>query len=267
MKHVGLLFPFVLGFAALFSFTVNCYASEIVLQQNWGGNPYYGCTDAWLDAGNKHHNNGGDDNLHVEWYNGLSDDTVIKFDLTGQIPANQHITSATLSLYYNTAVDFSTNEAVSITAYRLAPGNSWYENTGVNLNGQGVNWDYHDQYQTSPWTNENGGWNDKVDDGDGTVKIKKTGGTPQDAIEPMNWANWNVTNTVSLWYGDTENDGFLLVATNHEGDTDLAYGEFDSKESERYNWYYRPILTIDYVPEPATLLLLGLGATLLRKRS
>jgi len=266
MKHVGLLFPFVLCFAALFSFTVNCYASEIVLQQNWGSNPYYGCTDAWLDVGMKY-NNGGDPALHVQWDNGYSDDTVMKFDLTGQIPANQQITSATLSVYYVYAGGFENNNAITIQAFRVGAGKGWFENTGINLNGQGVNWDYRDQYENQVWTNKDGGWSDKVDDGDGIVKIKKTGGTPQDAIAPMNWANWDVTNTVSLWYGGTENDGFLLAATGFVGSGSSAYGEFDSKESERYNWYYRPILTIDYVPEPATLLLLGLGATLLRKRS
>ena len=217
-------------------------ATTITLQN--GLNGYAGTTDAWLDASQTRDNYGGAPDLHIRWNNGRDDCVLLKFDLTGQIPPNAVILSSTLSIYYMVAGSFQDDNAVTIKPFRLNA--YWEENTGDGLFGQGVSYRYRVINETYEWTNgAEGGWYDKIDDGNGTNKIKRTDGYP-DAVPPQNWVSFDVTPSVSQWKSGATNYGFLVVATNFEGGGTAAYGTFTSRDDSGAS--YRPKLTITYEP-------------------
>jgi hypothetical protein len=221
-------------------------ATTITLQD--GLNGYAGTTDAWLDASQTRDNYGGAPDLQIRWNNGRDDCVVLKFDLAGQIPPGAAILSSTLSLYYMVAGSFQDDNAVTIKPFRLNA--YWEENTGNGLYGQGVSYRFRVINETYEWTGgTEGGWWDKIDDGNGINKIKKTGGTPPDAIPPQNWVSFDVTSSVTQWKNGATNYGFLLVATNFEGGGTAADGTFTSRNDTGTT--YRPKLSITYEPPVA----------------
>ena len=70
-------------------------AATVTLQQGVLG--YTGNKDAWLDESSKRDNNGGDTKLRIQYNSGLSDSTLIRFDLPSL--SFQTVSAATLSLY------------------------------------------------------------------------------------------------------------------------------------------------------------------------
>jgi hypothetical protein len=223
----------------------------MVLQQRYG--VYEGTEDAYLDEAPSYqqdNNFGGAVDLSVKYDGGYSDCLLIKFNLTGQIPPHQRILSSTLALYYNDAANMGgSDDAITIKPFRVNGGKSWYENSGDNLNGQGVNFLYRDQNMQQPWSS-GAAWNDCTDDGNGTAKIEGSNGSVPGAIRPGAPVDFNVLPTVALWYGTDnnglENNGVLLVAVGNEGGGDIKYGRFDSSEKFSYNWYNNPKLTITF---------------------
>jgi hypothetical protein len=224
-------------------------STTITLQQRYG--VYEGTEDAWLDEApsyNQDDNYGNTVNLSIRYNSGYSDCALVKFNLVGQIPANQRILSATLTLYYNDAVSMTgSDDAITIKPFRVNSGAGWYENTGDGLNGQGVNYLYRDQSELYPWTSSRA-WNDCTDDGNGTALIEGSGGTVPGAIQPGNAVSWDVRPSVAMWYGTNnngaENNGLLLVGITNHGAGDIKAGLFDSSEKFSYNWYNNPKLTI-----------------------
>jgi hypothetical protein len=228
-----------------------------------GLNGYSGTTDAWLEelsSGDDNH--GGSQRFRLRWNGsysgdpyGHSDTTVLRFDLTGRIPTGQSIVSATLRCYYVTEGSMQSDNALTVKPFRIATGKSWYENIYEDADGVGVNWKWRDQAQTLPWSIDpyygQGGWGDRVDDGNSTVKLKPTGGSVPGAIEPGNWLACTVTSSVRSWYTGSENNGFLLGFTAFEGGGNDAYADLASSEDSLSGW--RPELLITYrpVPEPS----------------
>ena len=149
-------------------------AATVTLQQ--GLNGYAGTADAWLDetASNQDDNNGGDTKLRIQYNSGLSDSTLIRF----QLPALsfQSVSAATLWLYLYDTSSMVPGNALEIKPYRIVPGKSWDENIYTGQSGVGVNWKRRDAANTLDWTGQNAGWNDKADDGNGMRKIKPYGG-------------------------------------------------------------------------------------------
>lgn len=245
-KATGIL---VLTLAMAVLWAPSLSAVTLTLQQ--GVNGYAGTTDAWLDESLETDNYGGAANLRIQYNNGRSDCVVLKFDLAGLIPSGSVIVSATLSLWYYGQSSMGSNNAVTITPYRLQAGAWWDENIYDGQAGVGVSYQYRDVAQLYQWTGGAvGGWWDKIDDANGTARIKDTGGTPVGAIEPGNWVPWNVTNSVTQWYGGATNHGFLLVATGFEGSGYIGAGLFISRNDTIST--YRPKLVIVYdTPVPA----------------
>ena len=230
------------GIAVLFRASA-ALAMTVTLQQ--GLNGYAGTTDAWLDESSYRHNNGGSIDLRVQWYNGRSDCTDLKFDLAARIPAGSTIESATLTLWYQECGSMSNDNAVTIKPFRLQPSAWWDENIYDDVNGYGVSYKFRDANETYQWTGGvDGGWSDKIDDGNGVNKIKKTGGTPPDAVEPQNFISWDVTPSVRQWVAGQTNNGFLLVATDFVGSGNIAWGIFRSRHDSGV--YYCPALVITY---------------------
>lgn len=224
-------------------------ATTVTLQQ--GLNGYTGCTDSWLDESLTSDNYGGAPNLRIQWNNGRSDCVVLKFNLTGIIPPGSTILSATLSLWYYDQSSMGDDNAVTIKPFRLNSGSWWDENVYNGQSGTGVSYGYRDVNELYPWTGgAEGGWWDKIDDLNGTARIKKLGGLPVGAIEPGNWVPWNVTSSVAQWYGGATNNGFLLATTGFEGGGYIAAGLFISRNDSGAS--YRPKLVISYdTPVPA----------------
>ena len=82
-------------------------------------------------------------------------------------------------------------------------------------------------------------------------------GTPEQADEAGRYYEWNV---FPDWQSDELTDGFVTyMLTVGQADLD-NYAYFASAE----NSVNQPYLRITYIPEPSTLLLLGLGCVLTR---
>lgn len=215
-------------FVALVSVGVvaSARAANVTLQH--GVDNYTGTADAWLDEGAKTRNYGGSAYLRVQYNNGMSDCTVLRFDLPS-LPF-QSLTAATLGLYYYDHSSMQSDNAVWITPYRITNGMSWFENVFDGVSGYGVNWRYRDHAQTQPWTLESAAWYDKINDGNSTNKIKRPGGSVPDAIEPPNWVTWDVRNSVAQWYAGQQNNGFVLFESGFQGGGFIAAGLFYSRE-------------------------------------
>lgn len=233
----------LLAVACLLALTVApAMASSTVVLQN-GLNGYVGTTDNWLDASLTRDNYGAAPDLRVRWNGGRSDCVLLRFDLAGRIPSGATILGATLSIYYTAASSFQADNAVTIKAYRLQPSAWWDESAFNGQTGVGSSYRFRDAAETFEWTNgAAGGWYDKVDDLDGTVKIRRADGIVPDAIPPGSWAVFDVTPTVNQWKGGQVNNGFLLVATALQGNATTCYGTFTSRNDTAVG--YRPKLTI-----------------------
>jgi len=226
--------------AVLLGSTALAAQETITLQQ--GLNGYTGTADSWLDESLTRDNYGGSSLLRIQWYNGRNDVAVVRFELSGQIPPGARILWGTLWLWYVQAGSFQNDNAMTIKPFRLTA--SWDENVYDGQSGTGVSYRYRDINELYEWTGgAEGGWWDKADDGNGTNRIKKTGGTPP-AIEPQNWVSFDVTPTVTQWHGGAANYGFLVVATGFEGGGTTVYGLFSSRQEGLAS--YRPKLVICY---------------------
>ncbi len=220
-----------------------------------GLNGYGGTTDSWVNDGSDSRNYGQGQTLRCEWNNGIQENIVLKFNLAGQLAPHQVISDARLKIYYYDEASFSDNNVVRLTPYRLTA--SWEEGYGDDdgVAGQGVSWDYRDVAEQYPWTGENGGWNDKADDGCGHAYIKGWEGTDPNAIAPA-WpgaeVSFAVTPTVQKWYlGQEANNGFLIAATDFSGSGYMATGYFRSRQYADYA-NYRPTLEITHTTAPIT---------------
>ncbi|MCP5461992.1 MAG: DNRLRE domain-containing protein [bacterium] len=145
--------------------------------------------------------------------------SVVEFNLSS-LPAYQVITSATLEIFNDRILSGPS----TIELYRIT--SSWLENT--------VNW------STQPIV-------------DLSTPITNIGGAPTVST----WVEWDITDWVSGWYNGTYNNfGFEL--RNTTSGVDIRFRSSDYGDTP-----YRPKLTIEYevqlVPEPASLVLLGLG--------
>ena len=230
MKNRSRLILAIPGFIGMcvLSAPLSLHAGRLVLQNNslYG---YSDTADAWLNEGNTDANNGGDTALRVRYDMNdggyIEDCTLVRFPLP--TVASDGLDSATLALYYRTAGSMVANNVLTLKPYRLTA--DWYENTGIDLNNQGVSWLYRDQNQSQSWTYSSGGWYDKTDDGNGTNRVKKTGGSGS-GIEPLNWVPFNVLPSVQQWLAGTNNCGFAFFSSAFEGGGSTVYAEFDSRE-------------------------------------
>lgn len=231
----------IVGLAAL-----PAAAATTVTLQN-GLNGYVGTTDTWLDESSARDNYGGAPDLRVRWYDGRNDCSLVRFDLTGVFPPGAAVLYASLSLYYVTANSFQVDNAITIRPFRLVPGASWDENIYNGQYGVGASYRYRDAAEAYEWTGgAEGAWYDKTDDGNGSAKIKRSDGTPPDAVPPSSWVTFDVTPTVIQWQGGAANNGFLVVATGFQGGGTTCYGVFTSRNESLSS--YRPKLTITFEP-------------------
>jgi len=209
---------------------------------------YGGTTDAWVNEGQPTRNYGASPILEIKYDANdagyAEDHALIKFDLPTL--SFDSISRATLEIFYMEAESFQADNALGIKPYRIAPDKLWDENDGE-ISGkpnEGVNFQYCDKMQTRPWTEQFGGWYDKIDDLNGTNRVKRAGGTPTNAIEPGNWVPFDILPSVIRWYGGATNNGLLLFSCSFEGGGYTCTAKFASSDTN--NPPYRPKLTLNY---------------------
>ncbi len=232
--------PLALALALFAAMPRPAPAATVTLQQ--GARGYTGTTDAWLDESQKRDNYGADPTLRVQYNNGASDHTLVKFVLPSL--SFQSLPSATLGLYYYDQSSMSADNALFITPYRISASTWWDENVGNGLAHQGVSWTYRDIGETLAWSGLYGVWDSKLDDGNSTAKIKRIGGSVPDAIAPPAWVTWNVQNSISQWHAGQANNGFVLYESGFQGSGFILAGLFYSRHNGLSS--YCPYLTITY---------------------
>lgn len=220
-------------------------AATITLKQGVDG--YTGCTDTYIDADNPNANYGEQWYMHLYMSNHHPKRSgLIKFDLTGQIPPGQTIVSATLGLWVYQVVDMTGDDWADVAPYRVRGTRAWVESQAT--------WNVFkgSTYWATPGC-ENTSF-DRYGTYDGTA-IRFT------RYSQVNrYYTWDVTSSVQTWYAGSEaNNGWLIRIVQHDGGSD----GLSMNTSESSSVSYRPYLTITYVPEPATLSALGLGALVL----
>lgn len=221
-------------------------AARVILQHGHHG--YSGAEDTWLNEASQRDNYGGAPSLTIRYeaLDGgyIEDCTLVRFSLPSV--TCDSVTDAILELFYVLAGSMWENNAMGIKPYRVHPSKPWFENTRNGESGQGASWRYYGQTETpsNEWTSQSGGWYDKIDDGNGSNLIKKTGGTVTNAIEPGNWVPFAVTRSVLQWMGGATNNGFILFTCSFQGTGNEAYGVFAARETN--NAAVRPRLRIQY---------------------
>jgi len=207
-------------------------SARLTLQSGLHG--YFGATDTWLSEGQKEANYGADTNLFVRYdandggYN--EDCALLRFGLP-EVMCDS-LTSATLEIFYLLAGSMQADNAMAIKPYRVAANRPWFENNRNGGTGQGANWRYfgRDQVESNKWTFESGGWYDKIDDGNSTNWVKRTGGSVAGAIPPTNWVAFDVRCSVTNWLSGTTNNGFILFSCGFRGGGTEVYAGFASRE-------------------------------------
>ena len=223
--------------------------------------------------------------------------SMIQFDLSG---LTELVETATLKLYYYNKLGSTAPAGRTYQVRRLL--NDWTEGTGTepgvpgtvlgssweNRHNDGtteVNWDTHnlshidDGHGCSGWSYLGGGDLPYTDcaGGDhwGGDEIWGTSIVPVD----YGWMEWNVTALIQAWDNGTYANNGLIVMDSAE-QWHAPFGEGDPFEpwpgkgkwgawfrsSEYGDSAYQPQLEITYIPEPATIALLGLGALGLLRR-
>lgn len=221
--------------AALFTTSSFDSASgaRLVLQQGLHG--YAGAQDTWLDEYERSANYGGATSLVVRYDASdggfIEDCTLVRFTLPSVV--HESLSNAVLDLFYFYAGDLLNDNAIGIKPYRLAPSKTWYENDRTGGTGEGANWRYFGQAETSnnEWTAQSGGWYDKLDDGNPSNLLKETGGSVPNAIEPTNWVPFDITRSVRQWLSGATNNGVVLFSCSFQGTGNDGYVRFSSREA------------------------------------
>jgi hypothetical protein len=167
---------------------------------------------------------------------------LLKFNLPAGISASD-VQSATLSLYSNW-------NAGTLYAYQLASGANW--NTNAN---------YSSCDGSNPWPDVNSSGSTQVGASAITSTVKSV------SVPTSGWVTLDVTDIVKNWTNGQTNNGFILQSFNWVssgwGSGNAPFLGFYSSEYST-NYALTPKLTI--VPEPVSLVMIGLGALVLRRK-
>jgi len=232
--------------------------ADTVTFQN-GVSGYTGTEDVQLNKDYSDNNMGGYDYFNASGSSttSLQFTSLIRFDISSL--KGKTITSATLTLYmwYNSGSGAA--QDVSLYAVKSAD-KDWVEGTQTGANGAvetGAScWNYMQYDATSPvaWAGGTNGCSVSGTDRDvAYLDSTEVSGSAKAYFE------WTITDTALLqsWAeDDADNAGMILITT---GKIAGGYGNTAWCSSEFSTVSYRPMLTVTYVPEPATMSLLCAG--------
>ena len=242
--------------------SMSANADTIVLRNGLDG--YAGVQDTDISdyGGNRVFNYG--QNAHIGYTEGASG--LVKWDLSAL--GGVTINSATVQVWglANGYPDYAPGTDV----VALLPANSdWIEGTGTGgvaaLPGE-VTWSYR-QYDTVLWAGSPGAMTPGVDH-DPTIlaNFVVAGNTGTGPVGPYTFEL--PVELVQGWINDSGNNAGLMFSHHDRAPanpwtwTSLASSQYGDDPDD----IHRPQLTIDYVPEPATMTMLLLGGLLLRRR-
>ncbi|MCD4825272.1 MAG: DNRLRE domain-containing protein [Phycisphaerae bacterium] len=230
-------------------------ADEKIFQD--GLDSYAGTEDNYLSkeaVANQDYNNGGKDYVKVVQSSSGPANIIMRFDVSSL--AGKTITGAKLELYaYN-----SNSVDQNVSVYEILSANKdWVEGTITGNSSQNGSscWNY-EQYTGSAWDGGQNGCGvsgtDRAATAMDTVLL--------DSDTTGTWFDWTLTNSVVQGWADGDNAGVVFIADS------TAYSRYYLASSEYSTATLRPKLTITYTPEPATMLLLGIGGlgVLIRRR-
>lgn len=215
----------------------SAHAGQVVLKH--GVNNYYGSTDTFINSQAQSQNYGTETYMELYMYNhNPRRSGLIKFDITGQIPPNATIDSATLSLYLYEKVNFTSGDWMYIAPFRVGHHRHWVETEATWLMSRSG------MYWATPGCE---GWQhgDRQEHPDCSPILITHG-------SPFTYYHFDVTPGVQEWYsGAANNNGWLMRVTSHDGGNDGL--RFYTKEYFAVGG--RPYLTINYTadntpPEP-----------------
>jgi len=194
--------------------------------------------------------------------------TVIEFvdifgEGPGQVPAGQVITSAALRLYAYFVVMPGNGQAVSAAPLLVSIPDYGNRDSGA---GAGmVCWAYR-AYDDTNWggdTNDGPVAGLDYDDSQAVTAIVPGDAGPEEVVD-AGWTEWDITAIAQAWYsGALANNGLYLYAADRDIHTQTYW-----RSAEHGDMSQRPILEIEYVPEPTTMALLaGALAVIVRRKS
>ena len=158
--------------------------------------------------------------------NGNRRRSLLRFPLSGEIPTQATVESATLKLYVD---DKRTNTSVELSARAMrgtseTGGTSWAEDATWNGSGTGTN----------PW-NGASGYARSTDE-----SLKNFGGGAVDEYKA-----WGVTDIVTRWVATpSTNNGFLLWTAEQPAPNELRFASGEDSAAQR------PILAVDWKTAP-----------------
>lgn len=215
-----------LGLLSFLVFSTLSSAATVTLKQGVDG--YTGCTDTYMDSDYPNSNYG--ELFYVHLYvrnNDPERSGLIRFDLSGRLPSDAVISSATLGLWVYQLIDMSGSDLISLTVYRLASGRDWAESSAT--------WN---QYKSGFYWTTPGAENVPYD----------RSGTWDDyryfyaSTQVDRYFTWNVTSSVSAWVsGSAPNNGWLLRPEHDYGSEGLSLWSSEYSTTDK-----RPYLTITY---------------------
>jgi len=245
----------------MFYLSGTAQASTVIFQQ--GINGYSGASDTWLDYNDYTTNYGNDWDIHVrhDTYGTVDDRvTLIKFNLSS-LPTNAVITSASLSLLYYDDYNISSNDSLTVSAYRLLK--SWTEGTGGKDDGRtGASFHYQYAYpDATQWYNggARGIAHDRLTNPDASVVL-------YDINNSYAWETFSgssITASVANWYANpSQNCGWVMDYSAYSDSMDGAIFHSSNYSTSPADYVWRPKLQIDYyvVPEPYTMMALAAGS-------
>ena len=228
-------------------------ADTVTLQQGVDG--YAGAKDVWLYADAETGNLGAHRIMVTRNEEGAKNSTaLVSFDLSGKVPSNATIISATLKLY-NYSARYDGNTTINI--HRVL--RDWEEGTGVSGDYSytlGATWKFYSQ---SPYDVE---W-----DSAGALGAGDSVGTATDSVSyygsttGSGWVSFDVTADVSGYVSESfQNYGWVL--NNAFGKADQRFYTSDHTDDPSL----RPVLVVEYVPEPVAGSLMLIGSAVIMNR-
>lgn len=202
---------------------------------------YWGSSDTFIDEQNKTTNYG------TQWYmqtyfafDNPRHSSLVKFDLTGKLPSGAIIQSATLSLWVCELLNFTSSDWLQVGPYRVRQYRDWVDTQATwNIFKGSSYWAIPGCESTT---------SDRFETPDSTLTFYNTS-------QVNRYYDWNVTASVKEWVENNQaNNGWLIRGVDHDGGTDGIKMNTNNGALD-----YRPVLTITYIPEPETLVLLAAG--------